>query len=318
VELYYSASRIDSFSSWNGCSGCDGYGYKDIEPQGSLLLAAPGNESTTLLSAYYSDTLADNVLGGPQPAGYRKYSDVGYVYDNGGVGRTAVRLWYKGDNHTEADHWTTFSPAEEAHAKARNYTVLALLGYALPPGPPSNTSLPSCYQRGGNVDLYFLGAGVQYIDALASMAAVSGSIPIPRRHWLGMSWSKWGNQLDQTVTLDQVASLRAAGFPVDTYIFDMQWHLKPGWTGYTWDPASYPDHVQLLAQLHDNGLATGVNLHDASGVQSFEKRYSDMARAMAIDPSTNATLAFNIDDQVEEEKDGGVCVRWGMMKEEGG
>jgi alpha-glucosidase (family GH31 glycosyl hydrolase) len=43
-------------------------------------------------------------------------------------------------------------------------------------------------------------------------------------------------------------------------------------TGYTWNTAQFADHVKLLTDIHEMGLATAANLHDATGVQSFEKR----------------------------------------------
>ena len=43
---------------------------------------------------------------------------------------------------------------------------------------------------------------------------------------MGMSWSRWGNSLTQDITYQQVQNLSLTGFPLSTYIFDMNWHLK--------------------------------------------------------------------------------------------
>lgn len=101
-------------------------------------------------------------------------------------------------------------------------------------------SSTQCIRRTGHTDTYFLGHGPAYTAALADFASIAGHQPVPRRHMLGICWSKWGNLLNDTVTRMQVAALAKAQLPVDTYIFDMDWHLEKlpqvTWTGYTWDP----------------------------------------------------------------------------------
>ena len=132
------------------------------------------------------------------------------------------------------------------------------------------------------------------------------------RHWMGISWSKW-NETEvckhcfwkshgysfmyhyvipqvQSDAEAHVSNLEAAGFPLDTLIFDMQWgctptsscdsctvfmifschyrwHLTPDWTGYTWASLRYPNVSLMLDWMHGKDLATGANLHDAEGVQ---------------------------------------------------
>eukprot|EP00039_Didymoeca_costata_P011415 m.160266 g.160266 ORF g.160266 m.160266 type:complete len:440 (+) comp15167_c0_seq4:1371-2690(+) len=117
-------------------------------------------------------------------------------------------------------------------------------------------------------------------------------------------WSRWGQvhqgkwwTMNETETKEAVMGLANASFPLDTFIFDMNWHIKPGWTGWTWDTNWYPDHVGLLSWLHEHGLYTAANIHDAEGVMAVEKRYSEMAQAMGIDPASNQTVAFHISNQ---------------------
>lgn len=295
VELFYSDTRHDHFSSINNCSGCQGFNYVDERTQGGIPQNPLDNNQTISLGWYWSAAAADNVLSvwPPTEAGYNLVSNVGYLFTRNGTNRLPVKLWY---NAQRQDHFTTFVPADEAEAQAGNYTLLGLMGYAVM-ASAANFSQPSCYQRQGSADWYFFGHGAQYSQALADYAAIGGRMPLPRRHFLGMSWSKWGNQLNQTVAFQEVAALQAAGFPVDTFIFDMQWHLKPHWTGYTWDPVAYPEHVQMLADIHALGLQIAVNLHDAEGVLPFEKQYAAMAQAMGIDPAGGQTVAFHISNK---------------------
>lgn len=84
---------------------------------------------------------------------------------------------------------------------------------------------------------------------------------------------------------------------VRSFIFDMQWHLKPQWGGYTWDAVAYPNVTGMLTAIHDLGIPIGVNLHDADGVAPFEAQYVAMAQALGIDPATGATCAFDISNR---------------------
>ena len=94
----------------------------------------------------------------------------------------------------------------------------------------------------------------------------------------------------QAGTLENVASLLAAGFPLDTYVEDMNWHAKPAWGGYAWDTGRYPDPRALLAALHARGLATGINLHDADGVTraSNPALYDAFVAALGAPPGVDA------------------------------
>ncbi len=173
-----------------------------------------------------------------------------------------------------------------------------------------------CFKRSGNLDWYLFTHGLDYAGALRDFTAIAGKTPMPRRHWLGMSWSRWGNNLTEATSYDQLQQLQAAGFPLSTYVFDMNCksceyvfpcssfflffcagHLKPHWTGWTWDEEQYPQHKALLQFIHSKGLAIGANLHDAEGVMPFEKRWAEMARANGI-AAANTTVPFRISQQL--------------------
>ncbi len=73
-----------------------------------------------------------------------------------------------------------------------------------------------CVKRQGLADWYLFTHGMQYGEALSDFTKISGPIPLPRRHWLGFSWSRWGNNLTQQVTYDQLAALEQGGWPLST------------------------------------------------------------------------------------------------------
>lgn len=294
LNLYYSSQRHDHFTDAS-CVGCDGSGYVFVRHQGNVVQFS--DDTTIPLNLFWNPTPSNgrggsNVVSTTSPgAGYTFVRVQGYIFREGQqpANTHAVKLWV---NHALLDYYTTMCAADEADAAASGFVFVSLLGYCFP--YTSVPPLPSCFQRSGNVDLYFFGHGKRYMDALADYALIAGRIPIPRKHFLGMSWSKWGNSLTQDVTYHQVLALQNASIPLDTYIFDMNWHLKPQWTGWTWDPVQYPAHKDLLAWLHDRALATGANLHDAQGVMWMEAQYAAMARANGIDPTTSDAVPFNI------------------------
>ena len=169
--------------------------------------------------------------------------------------------------------------------------------------PPSLST--RCVRREGNVDTYLFTHGARYTDALRDYTRIAGRVPVPRRHMLGVSWSRWGQagisckwcRMDENETMQAVQAManESLPFPLDTFVFDMNWHLKStGWTGYTWDSQWYPNHKGLLDWMHGLGLYTGANLHDAQGVQRQERMYSDAAQAMGVDAELGQPIEFHI------------------------
>lgn len=237
LNLWYAESRYDYFSQ-AVCAGCANL-YNFTAFQGYLFGDA-GPESQAgervLLNNYWKERNpgGDNALSSSYPPepGYNYVSSVGWAWAPN-VSQPSntwpLKLWYQ---QTVQDYLTTATPEQEALAKSGNYTFVALLGYIQQgnssdqPVAPSPPGPPSCYQPSGNNDWYLFTHGINYKQALADFATLAGQIPIPRRHWLGMSWSRWGNSLTQEITYQQVQNLSMTGFPLSTYIFDMNWHLK--------------------------------------------------------------------------------------------
>jgi alpha-glucosidase (family GH31 glycosyl hydrolase) len=223
----------------------------------------------------------------------------GYVHDPAlppPAGAVALKLYYSAAGR---DHWTTSSPADEAAAAAAGYALVGAVGFALaaPPGG-GNASAFHCTAPAGPqaaTDWYLFAHGADYKRALADYVQLAGPVPIPRRHWLGVSWSKWNESNDAAGAVQQLDQLAAGGWPLDTYVWDMQWHARPGWGGYTWDEARYGNVTALLASIHSRGLAMGMNLHDADGVSADENpgRWPAFRDAMGL-PAGAAAAPFDI------------------------
>ena len=159
------------------------------------------------------------------------------------------------------------------------------------------------------LDWYMFGHGHDYKAALGDFVRVAGRIPMPPRFAFGTWWSRYWSYSDREF-MDLVGEFESHDVPLDVLVIDMDWHLtfnlrwgtprkdqsghSLGWTGYTWNPALFPDPEGFLAWCDRRGLKTTLNLHPASGVQPHEKAYPEMARAMGIDPATQRYVPFDI------------------------
>ncbi|MDP2956433.1 MAG: glycoside hydrolase family 31 protein, partial [Longimicrobiales bacterium] len=165
---------------------------------------------------------------------------------------------------------------------------------------------------GERQDWYFLGYGHAYRDAVGDFARVSGPMPVPPRFAFGTWWSRYWAYTDAEF-MELVEDFDRHGVPLDVLVVDMDWHntfelrwegqerdaagQPKGWTGYTWNPAFFPDPVGFLAWVHERGLEVPLNLHPASGIQPWETQYPDIARALGVDPATRAWIPFRIEER---------------------
>src|SRR5579859_1444823 len=161
---------------------------------------------------------------------------------------------------------------------------------------------------GERQDLYFFGYGHNYRKALGDYVRVAGRIPLPPRFAFGAWWSRYWDYTDQELN-ELVKGFHENDVPLDVLVIDMGWHLSEnqlkaigeqdqsghslGWSGYTWNKTLFPDPDDFLANLHAEGLKATLNLHPASGIESWEQAYPAMARAMGIDPATKKYVPFD-------------------------
>ncbi len=147
-------------------------------------------------------------------------------------------------------------------------------------------------------DLYFFGFGTDYSASLQAYFQVSGPVPMLPRWALGNWWSRYW-AYTQSELGELVLDFRRHQVPLSVCIIDMDWHItrtgnsSSGWTGYTWNWELFPDPEGFIQFLHEQGLKTGLNLHPAEGVHPHEAAYAEMARALGIDPRTQAPLEFD-------------------------
>jgi hypothetical protein len=160
---------------------------------------------------------------------------------------------------------------------------------------------------GERQDLYVFGYGHDYKGELADFIKVSGRMPMPPRFAFGAWWSRYWAYTDQEF-MDLVRQFDTFDVPLDVLVVDMDWHKTfelrwqnapkdqsgqpKGWTGYSWNPAYFPDPRAFLDWTARQGLRTPLNLHPAGGIEPWETHYPEMARDMDIDPATGRYVPF--------------------------
>lgn len=146
--------------------------------------------------------------------------------------------------------------------------------------------------------------GNDHKGALKDFFALTGQTPLIPRFALGNWWSRY-YAYTQDEYLDLMSRFKAEGIPFSVAVIDLEWHLcqierkyGTGWSGYTWNEALFPDHVDFLKKLHDEDMKVSLNLHPDEGIAAHEKPYPQMAKAMGIDPETEETVQFDIANPV--------------------
>jgi alpha-glucosidase (family GH31 glycosyl hydrolase) len=152
-----------------------------------------------------------------------------------------------------------------------------------------------------NQDVYLFGYGHDYAACLREFSQIAGKVPMVPRYILGNWWSRYWEYTDQEL-LDLVREFKEHAVPLSVCIVDMDWHLtetgntSSGWTGYTWNRELFPNPGEFIAELHNLGLKTALNLHPAEGIHPHEEQYREFAEFMGVKPETGCPIPFDIAD----------------------
>ena len=160
-------------------------------------------------------------------------------------------------------------------------------------------------QNTNSHDLYGFFHGRDYRAAINDFVAVSGRTMMVPRWASGVWWSRWYD-LSNADVLATVRTHDDLAIPLDVFVLDMNWHQKNDWTGFTFDSHLFPYPSDTMAALHAIGLGVTVNVHDNSGINSFEKQFQPLAQVLGLPPNqTNAafnllneTWAYAVEDRV--------------------
>lgn len=142
-------------------------------------------------------------------------------------------------------------------------------------------------------DYYIFAYGHDYKAALSDFTKISGRIPMPPKYAFGYWWSRYWQYSDYEFE-ELAAQIRELGIPIDVMVVDMDWHetwslrlrnapkdefgQSIGWTGYTWQEQLFPNPSNFLKSIHRLGMKTALNIHPASGIQTYEESYDRFVR----------------------------------------
>lgn len=153
-------------------------------------------------------------------------------------------------------------------------------------------------------DIYLLGHGHDYNAALSDYRLIGGSIPLLPRYAFGVWFSRWYDYTAASAA-QIVRRYEELSLPLDVFVFDMNWHTKNDWTGYSWDKRLYGNPEDAVAYMKARGLAVTLNLHDAQGIDTWEDQYENMCRAVGCAEGdrilfsiVNETIAYASEDMV--------------------
>ena len=153
-----------------------------------------------------------------------------------------------------------------------------------------------------HMDIYFFGYGHNYKECLKDFFRLCGKTPMLPRYALGNWWSRY-HAYTQEEYMDLMKRFEQEQIPFAVAVIDMDWHYVKleekygnGWTGYTWNEELFPDHKNMLSELHEKGMHVTLNVHPAEGVRGHEKAYVPMAKALGADYEKEAPIPFDIAD----------------------
>ena len=133
-------------------------------------------------------------------------------------------------------------------------------------------------------DIYLLAHSHRYMDALKDYTSIGGHIPIFPRSNHGAWFTRWLYYTSNDV-VHVINEYQNNGMPLDIMVLDMNWHKKNDWSGYSWDKHLFPYPKDFTDFVHRHGLKLAANLHDATGVGSWEDKYPEMCEKLGLDPS---------------------------------
>lgn len=141
-------------------------------------------------------------------------------------------------------------------------------------------------------DLYIFAYGHDYLSAIKDFTKIAGSVPLPPKYVFGFWQSRYWAYSDYEF-IDMARRFRREDIPADIMIIDMDWHKlwdlayrtvrdefgqRVGWTGYSWNRDLFPCPESTLAELHNLGFKTALNLHPASGINPREDIYEEFVK----------------------------------------
>lgn len=151
-------------------------------------------------------------------------------------------------------------------------------------------------------DEYCFIYGNDYRAALASLGAISGRVPMTRKHIHGVWYCRyWDYTSDEFLGI--IDGYDQNDFPIDNIVFDMGWHTNDAtvgcghnghlnWTGFTWNRELIPDPKALIDAMHSRGVTVSLNDHPHDGLRPHEEYFEQFTRDLGV--SEDSVVLFDL------------------------
>lgn len=240
--------------------------------------------------------------------------DLQLLYDGKAFSQSGLSIRLKKNKYTNNSIWHYGDKGENLKGTARTLDdcngaidledgIMSFSEYALLDDSSSMALTEDGWiepPRKGHTDIYFFGYGRAFKECLKDFYHLCGRTPMLPRYALGNWWSRY-HAYTQEEYLELMKRFRDEKLPFSVSVIDMDWHLVEleekygsGWTGYTWNQELFPDHPEMLKELHENGMHVTLNVHPADGVRGHEKAYRKMAQALLVDWKHEVPISFDI------------------------
>ena len=229
------------------------------------------------------------------------YGDVEYMYvPSGNVGKDNSKTNNLGGTFISLDNVTEFVSLNCGNNTQLNcvYAPFSKDGYAIIDDTDSiminsTTNWISNRRNVDEQDWYFFGYGLNYQLALEQYGMLSGNIPLVSRYMLGLMHSRY--YYYNTYELIEVINNHVKyEIPMDVEILDMNWHIFGYYGSYSWNTELFPYYNNTQDLIKNSGLRIGANLHDISGINTYEEYYNNAANALNVKNGQN--ISFDVSD----------------------
>ena len=191
-------------------------------------------------------------------------------YDKNAFTREGLRIELTEGFHAHGSVWNYGDAIEDLKGTARTLDnadgaiklesgILSRHGFTVLDDSASSFITEDQWAKGKDresTDLYFFGYGHDYLGCLKDFYRLTGAAPLLPRFALGNWWSRFYRYSEESY-LALMERFRSRNIPFSTAVIDMDWHLTDipskygsGWTGYTWNPALFPDPKRFMDKLH--------------------------------------------------------------------
>jgi alpha-glucosidase (family GH31 glycosyl hydrolase) len=185
---------------------------------------------------------------------------------------------------------------EQLHCQ---WALISRLGWAVVDDSRNQALDEEDWWAGNNtdtIDSYLFAHGHDYMGALSDYVKVGGKTAMVPRQASGIWWTRWFD-LNNRDVIKVVDDYKSRQMPLDIFVLDMDWHKKNDWSGFTFDKELFPYPQDSMEAIKRDGLLLSANIHDASGIGSWEDQYKPLAAKLNFDTSTNTSIPFSMIDK---------------------